>query len=166
MAKRGIIGAWRPSQGLAFLVALALALAWWMAPGVASAWLSWTGIDPVITLDGGHQVSVRVEWPANFTCTIQGPIEVEVMVPDGLGAGVMVESSSQFPCRTLSTQTSISVKGDGGGDNEIDIAVKLKAGPEFPVKVYLFLDGQQVGVVEGSSQGAVSGSVALPDGSQ
>lgn len=124
------------------LVPLAAAGALALVPAMTSAWLSWDGIDPIIT-SKSHEISVKVEWPSTYTCGLDGNIDVKVKLPEGFGAVTKVtESEGDFPCadgtRTIATVTRVH---RGGGD-DADIKVAVKGEGKFPVKVSVNFDGK------------------------
>ena len=143
----------------ACLVVSGMLLALWLAPSLASAWVTWDGIDPVIALQGNHKLSVWIEWPSNFTCVVNDTISVNVAVPSKLKAVVESESSTDFGCQVIITQTSLTSRTDK--EKRADVAVLLQAKPDFPVRVRISLDGKEVKVLEGESNNLVAGSVSL-----
>ncbi len=140
LAKRGnrkMIG--RRMLLLPLTVAGVLAL----VPGIAAGWLSWDGIDPVITSANGHELSVKIEWPGEFTCGVDTNIKVKVKAPANFSQPeVDSESADGFDCdgetRTISTTTKVQ----SGGPNEAgELQVNVKGEGKFPVKVIVTVDG-------------------------
>lgn len=150
---------WKPLRRWTSLAVLVAILGWLVLPTLASAWLEWDDVDPTITLKGGHTLSVRVEWPQPSTCSIQGPILVEVQAPKGLKAEVVQESVGNFPCQTLTTQTTLIEKRGGG--KEVEVRVLVRANTEFPVRVPISLDGSLVTTPEGVSNSWIEGEVTV-----
>ncbi|GBD11335.1 hypothetical protein HRbin23_00993 [bacterium HR23] len=151
--------AWKPLIGWALPAALVAVLAWLLTPVLTSAWVEWDDTDPTITLKGGHTLSVQVAWPSPYTCTIQGPILVQVETPKGMKAEVVSEDVRQFPCQTLSTQTTLTERRGGG--KEVKVRVLVQAPGDFPVRVSISLDGQVVSAPEGRSNAWVEGEVEV-----
>lgn len=148
-----------PLQKWAFTAVLVAVLGWLLVPAIAAAWLEWDDVDPIIRLKGGHILSVDVEWPQPFTCTVQGPILVEVEVPKGLKAELVAEASKAFPCQTLATQTTIIEKRGGG--KEVEVRALVRASASFPVRVLISLDGQLIATPEGTSNSWVGGEITV-----
>lgn len=148
-----------------FLGVLGVAMVGWIVPTIASAWLSWDGIDPVIALNGGeHNLAIRIDWPSNYTCSIQGPIEVRVSVPNGMPAEVIQESVDSFPCgNVISTATSVSERRGDRLSDLVGVFVNVNASEVFPAKVSISLDGQLVRVLRGSSRSVIAGWVSIDD---
>ncbi|MFN3973816.1 MAG: hypothetical protein ACK4K2_00845 [Dehalococcoidia bacterium] len=151
--------AWKPLRRWTFPAVLVAVLGWLLVPAIASGWIEWDDVDPLISLRGGHILSVRVEWPRPFTCSIQGPILVEVQAPKGLKALVVEESSGDFPCQTLTTHTTVSEKRGGG--KEVEVRVLVRSNTDFPVRVPISLDGSLVTAPEGTSNSWVEGEVTV-----
>lgn len=150
---------WNPLRRWTFPAVLVAVLGWLLVPAIVSGWIEWDDVDPVISLKGGHILSVQVEWPRPFTCSVQGPILVEVQAPKGLKAQVVKESSGAFPCQTLTTQTT--VLEERGGGKEVEVRVLVRANTDFPVRVLISLDGSLVTTLEDTSNSWVEGEVTV-----
>jgi hypothetical protein len=144
-----------------FLVVLGLAMVAWIAPAIASAWLSCDGLDPVIALDGKQKLSVQIDWPSKYSCSIQGPIEVQVSVPAGMDARLVKETVAETSCGTISTVTSITNRSGDKRSDQVQVAVKINASQSFPAIVTVSVDGNVARVLRGSSSSGIKGWVSI-----
>ncbi len=95
----------------------------------------WSGMDPVVQV-GDSTVNVTVYWPAGYECSIKGPIEVNVHVPEGIAASVVSESSDNFQCGTIATLTEIDDDAhDNGNRASVWVTAQVAASDRFPVKL-------------------------------
>lgn len=149
------------TRGWSFLTVLMLVLAVWLTPALVGAWTDWTGIDPVIDVDG-KQVSVYVEWPSEMTDEIEPLIPTTVTVNQGRNAYVVSESSEVIDDVLISTKTSLAYAPGLGKNVMVAVTVASDDDDVFPVRVHLSLDGQVVAIVEGVSNSPVIGTVYVP----
>lgn len=150
--KKANMGYWKSVKRRIVLVPLALVGVLALAPGVASAWLSWDGIDPIIKSANGHELSVKIEWPKEFTCGVDSNIKVRVKLPAAFDdSEVVSESQDGFPCAdgTHTIATTTRILGGGHGDDG-EVRVDVKGQGRFPVTVTVTVDGD-VTVQEGVS---------------
>jgi hypothetical protein len=57
----------------------------------------WSGIDPRLEING-ELLNVRVEWEEGRECDINGPIQIEVLVPARSNVKFLGESVERFDC--------------------------------------------------------------------
>ncbi len=150
-------------KGAFMLMALGILTALLMIPSLAQAWMDWDGTDPVIQFTGGQTLAIRIEWPREFTCSINGPIEVNVKAPAKLNASLVSESTGTFPCQTVSTNITTETDLDTapGKGNAVRVQVEVKSEDDFPVNVYLTLDGGNAKKLTGKSNSEIRGAVAV-----
>lgn len=109
---------------------------------VAYAGILWSGIDPVFDVKG-NRFNVVIEWPSQYTCSIDDPIDVKIRVPDDSSYVFIRESSEDVgncgsPQRTV---TKVKFDADGG---EVKVMARVRSEFDFPVKVKVFLNGELV----------------------
>ena len=135
-------------KNIKLMVAVSTMLAMFAIAPIVHGGISWTGIDPIFTVDD-KKVNIRVEFPSEFDCSLDGPIDVKVYVPKGSDTNFITESTGSFSGCTQTTLTSISEKGrlkDG-----IEVKVRVNSSEEFDVKVKVDLEGTWVREREGDS---------------
>ena len=140
---------------LKMMAAVPALLILFLSVTVAYGGLRWGGIDPTIMVDG-HKVDVRIEWPAQHTCTIEDQIEIKFSYPDGSDATLISESSDRFRCDnrviTLSTQTELNeIKSRRLGKNKVAVAALVESSVKMPVKIIVTVDGKIARKCRGSS---------------
>src|SRR5262245_45159957 len=125
-----------------------------MLPVAAFAWISWSGIDPVLQLSTGQQVNIWVEWPTEQTCVMDKTIEVEVTTPRNVKAQVLSESTQDFGCRIITTQTEV----DRGlwSSQVLKVEADVDSREDFPVNLRVTIDGEDEQVIRGRSNGRIS----------
>ena len=129
-----------------------------LLPSMVSAWMSWSGIDPVLKLSTGEKVSIYLEWPTEMTCSIDDDdkIDVEVTLPRNVKAKVLFESSDDFGCVRLKTDTDVE-QGEWRAD-KLKVETRIKAKKNFPVNVHVTVDGDTT-IINGRSNSKISGTV-------
>ena len=154
---------WKRFRRRVLFAGVAVGTAVALLPGVSSAWMSWSGIDPAIDLGNGHTMNVYIGWPSEYTCDAGDLVTVAVSLPQGLDATVTEESADGFACAdgtvVIATDTSL-----GSGNQAVallDVSVDTDA--SFPVRVRVSLDGEEVKVLNGHTNGAIKGAVPLGD---
>ena len=114
--------------------AIVLAFAVFFAAGsVVYGGLRWTGIDPVLIVDG-KQVNIVVYVPT-VNCDdgdLTGPIKVEVKVPRRVSVELIRESEG---CGTETVTTTMHHRKD-----TINVAVNVKSKENFPVRVHILVE--------------------------
>ena len=84
------------SRNLKWMVVVSALLVLVATAPVVSAGRRWSGIDPVLQVNG-DQFNITVFWPEEFDCYIDG-IDFTVTVPRGADAEVLDESTGEFAC--------------------------------------------------------------------
>jgi len=164
MGRRPGLGKWGITKVGVFLAVLGLAMVGWIAPAIASAWLSCDGIDPIIKLNGKQELAIRVDWPSKYSCSIQSPIEVRVYVPAGMEADLVEESTVTTSCgNTVATATSIFNRSVDNRGDQVYVAAKVNATQSFPVVVVVSVDGKVARELRGSSRSGIGGWVSISD---
>lgn len=162
---KGIIGGLKSwSRRKMALVAVAGAMAISAVPTVGLAWMSWDGIDPIISNVAGKTMNIYIEWPAEFTCQIDQDVRVKVRLPQGTDAVLTSESMSGFPCdgvsRVITTTTDVTEKHNLASNVAI-VRVDADADMKAPIRVHVSLDGSEVAVIAGDTNGWVEGTAPL-----
>ena len=106
---------------------------------VAHAGILWSGIDPIFEVKG-HTFNVFIEWPSEYTCSIEDPIDVKIRVPDDSSFVFISESSDDVGDCGSPQRTVTKVKFDDDQD-EVKVKARVNSEFDFPVKVKVFLDG-------------------------
>ena len=135
--------------------------------------LRWIGMDPIVILDEA-EVSVSVEWPQHYTCSIEGPIEIGVIYPATISdARLVSESQSRFECGDsggevvqLATATDLQESPDTRRNvDKVVVTTLLTSSETMPVKVEVSLDGTIIRECAGTSNRLVTcGSFKLNRG--
>lgn len=156
----------RLSRWCGLLVSIAF-LGLLMLPAMASAWLSWDGIDPLVAV-GSHTVAIRVEWPSEKSCNVGNPVRIEVTVPDKEDARVLPKRvEREAVCgKRLVTVTTLSETRPQSDPDEITVSARINISDgdddeEFPVRVVLTVDDSREVIFEGDSEHGVKGKVDL-----
>ncbi len=151
----------RRSGLIVALIAMLLAA----IPAVASAWVSWDGMDPEIDLGDRGAMSIYVEWPSEMTCDVGSTIDIKVSVPRNVEASVLHESNQTFLCpdgnANIKTNTKVVSKGRDDGKAEIT-AVAKDADEKFPLNLIVTVNGDTTKIEGQKNNNKVSGSVAIP----
>ncbi len=122
--------------------------------------ISWTGIDPVFNANG-HRFNVWIEWPSQYTCTIE-EIEVTVRVPSDVDYEFISESAEDLGCG-FRTETETKVKFIDSGKNYVYVKGEVESDEDFLVRVKVYLDGELVRTYEGESDEDIKGEpIAVP----
>ncbi len=82
-----------------------------LSMGVVNAGGRWSGIDPVLIIDG-ETVNIWIEWEEKNTCLVDS-VDVFVEVPEGMSVELISESAETFACDrdfayNISTLTTLS----------------------------------------------------------
>ena len=109
---------------------------------VAHAGILWSGIDPIFEVKG-HRFNVFIEWPSEYTCSIEDPIQVRIRVPEDSSYVFISESSDDVGDCGSPQRTVTRVKFDDD-QNEVRVRARVRSEFDFPVKVKVFLDGDLV----------------------
>jgi hypothetical protein len=145
------------------LAAFITAVALWALPSVGSAWMSWSGVDPVIELDNGHVVAIRLDVPTQNGCDLKS-ISVDVILPEGVAATSVTESSDDLGCGVINSVTSISNSSKKNTSGNIKVDVIAHSDTSHPVRVMASVDGGEFKkIARGKSNEVVSGNVVIPD---
>ena len=144
------------SRNLKWMVAVSALLVLVATAPVVSAGRRWSGIDPVLQVNG-DRFNISVFWPEEFDCYIDG-IDFTVTVPRGADAEVLDESKGKFACgdgeyNEIETDTDIVYKGKG---SRVGIFAYVTAdGERFPVRVLVTRNGAPERVCRGWSNSTV-----------
>lgn len=115
----------------------------------------WSGMDPVVQV-GDDTIAVEVFWPSQYDCSVQGPIEVSVQVPEGIAASVVSESTDSFCGSDINTLTVIDDDAhDNGKRARVWITAQVDASDRFPVMVEVSRNGSLVATCHGVSNAEV-----------
>ena len=98
--------------------------------GTVAAGVKWSGIDPMFELDN-HMVNVRIEFPSEFDCSINGPIEVKVKVPTGTDVNFIDESHGNHNGCAQVTSTRFIERDDL--KNRFRVKARVNSTEMFPV---------------------------------
>ena len=82
---------------------------------VAHAGILWSGIDPIFKVKG-QTFNVFVEWPSEYTCSIEDPIKVKIRVPEDSSFVFIAESSDDVGDCGSPQRTVTRVKFDDDSD--------------------------------------------------
>lgn len=124
----------------------------------------WSGIDPEIRVNG-QQVNVRVEWPTRYNCTVE-ETKVRFLVPKDSDHALIAESNDLLQCNDggftrLETESRIDEKFD---HNMVSVRAKVKASESFPVRVFVYLNGELAAKCGGYSNGEIRcGRISLDE---
>ena len=116
--------------------------------------LSWTGIDPVLYVNG-TKFNVRAELPSEFVCNMTGPIAIVITVPGDALVEFISESSHDFGGCIVETDTEIT--RDYELSSKVVFQAFFPADQSFPVKFKVDRNGEMVEVYEGFSNEIVTG---------
>ena len=138
------------------LMAIVSAFAVFMAAAsVVYGGLSWTGIDPIITLSDGSEVHVDIGVPPGQWCKVDSPIQVTVTVPPGILS--VVEQDG--PCG-VTTETTVVV----GSVGEIGVSATVnttKGKAKFRIEIMISHEGQELNTCSGKANGTVECAAEL-----
>ena len=125
-------------KNIKLMIAVSTMLAMFAIAPVVYGGISWTGIDPILMIDG-HQYNVRFEWPSEFDCAFTGPMELEVKVPPDVSAELIEESNGNFGGCSQETVTTIVV--DKRLKNKLKFAGFVHGASNFDVNIKVDVDG-------------------------
>lgn len=128
--------------------------------GPVAAGVKWSGIDPIFELDD-HVVNVRIEFPTEYACDIDGRIRVKVTVPTGTDVNFITESGGSINGCRVGTRTRF-IETDRFTDR-FTVKAFVDSEKEFHVKVKVDLDGIWVKRFTGESDEWVGGRVKFSD---
>ena len=131
------------SRNLKWMVVVSALLVLVATAPVVSAGRRWSGIDPVLQVNG-DRFNITVFWPEEFDCYIDG-IDFTVTVPRGADAEVLDESIDTFLCgddefNEIETDTEIIYHRGRGKMVNISAYVDAE-GERFPIRVLVARDG-------------------------
>ena len=135
-----------------------------LLPGIASAWVTWDGMDPGIDLGDRGTMSIYVEWPTEMTCDVGSTIDIKVALPKDVKGAVVNESNESFRCADgsrvrIKTDTEIVSRGNS---RKAEItAVAKDATAKFPLNVVVTVNGDETTIKGKANNNRVSGSVSL-----
>jgi hypothetical protein len=135
-----------------------------LLPGVASAWITWSGMDPIIDLGDRGTMSIFVEWPTEMTCDVGSTIDIKVALPKDVKGKVVAESNGSFPCADgstvkINTVTEVVSRGE---DDKAKITARAKdATAKFPLNLVVTVNGDKTRIEGEGNNNRVSGSVDL-----
>lgn len=147
-----------------FAVPAVAAVALALSPGLAGAWISWDGADPVIDLGHGHKLAITVNMQRRLGCFLDKPIDVNVKLPKGYNNARVVSESSYtwvcdpYPANTITTKTKLT---SGGNADGASIRVNLQNRQDYPWSIDVCYDRDLVGHFDGSSNAPIAGEVPL-----
>ena len=141
-------------RNIKLMVAVSTMLAMFAIAPVVYGGLSWTGIDPILYVNG-TKFNVRAELPSAFICSISGPIEIGVRVPAGSRVKFISESSYIFDGCEIETNTRIF--RDHNLNGRILVQAFFPADESFSVKLKIDRDGKMVALYQGYSNEVVTG---------
>jgi hypothetical protein len=102
-------------------------------------------------------LNVRVEWDRDYTCDIEGPIEIVVQVPARSNVKFLGESVERFDCdgdgrpeSSLATETRIEESDSRGRRVHVGSLVEAP-GLDFRTRLLLYKDMELAKVCGGSS---------------
>ena len=130
------------------MVTISTMLAMFAIAPVVYGGITWSGIDPIFTVDG-HRFNVRIEFPIEYSCDVDGPIDVKVAVPAGAHGKFIMESAGVFGDCLQVTHTTLVRKDNYV--NKIAVGVRVNTDEEFRVRVKVDLDGIWVKSTEGDA---------------
>ena len=116
--------------------------------------ISWTGIDPILYVDG-TKFNVRAELPSEFICGLTGPIAINITVPGDASLEFISESSHDFDGCVVETDTEIT--RDYSLTNKVRFQAFFPADQSFPVKFKIDRNGEMVEAYDGFSNEVVTG---------
>jgi len=140
-----------------------MAVALWALPSAGSAWMSWSGADPVIELSNGHTLAIMVEVPTENGCDLTG-ITVHVQLPEGVSADSIEESSDDLGCGVVNSTTTVSNVARPGGprvDHAV-VTVITHSESSHPIRLLASVDGGKFKQISwGKSNAEVKGGVVI-----
>ncbi|MBM3924899.1 MAG: hypothetical protein FJ320_02775 [SAR202 cluster bacterium] len=148
---------------LLLAAALMMAAVLWALPSTGSAWMSWSGVDPVIELSNGHIVAIRVDVPTENGCDLTG-ITVNVTLPEGVSAVSVKESSDDLGCGVVGSVTTVT-NGPKRGKSKVthvEVTVITHSATTHATKIMASVDGDKFKqIARGDSNTEVSGRLML-----
>lgn len=148
-------------KNIKLIIAVSTMLAMFAIAPVVYGGISWTGIDPILYVNG-TKFNVRAELPTEFICSLSGSIAITITVPGDASVDFISESSSDFGDCEVETDTEIV--RDYGLKNKILVQAFFPADQSFPVKLKIDRDGAMVAVYEGFSNEVVTGKAVKFNG--
>lgn len=131
-------GLWKRTRTRIALVAVAGAVALAVIPAVASAWFSWSGVDPIIDLNDGRRINITVRWLPENHCAVGPVIPVRVKLDRKLQPEFVAESTMNFNCpdgtHTVRTETMVLEVGHGFAD-KAEVTAAVESAQSFGVLV-------------------------------
>ena len=147
-------------KNIKLIIAVSSMLAMFAIAPVVHGGITWSGIDPIFLVNG-HQFNVYIEWPSQYTCTIQGPIEVDVRVPNNAPYAFIMESSDDVG--GCGSPQFTETKVDFDNRDNVEVKTEVHSAQVFPVRVLVYLDGLLVRTYEGMSSDDITGDpIAIP----
>ena len=130
----------------------ALLLVMMLAVPIAHGGVLWSGIDPIFRV-ADHQFNVRIEYPSQYDCSIDGDIKVVVKVPKSVDHVFLSESKGNLSGCSQLTHTYFE---KSRAKDHITVRVEVRSDEKFPVKVKVDMDGEWVAVAEGDSNSRIN----------
>ena len=124
----------------AILAACALALL--AVVPVAAPW-GWCEVDPVLSVDG-HELSIDI--------AIQGD---PAAIQDGMKAFINLPGAADVSLISSDSNVSTRIVVNHGVSEKARVSVKFDTRENYPAKLTITLDGNQVAVVEGTTQNGI-----------
>ncbi len=124
--------------------------------GPVAAGVKWSGIDPIFELNG-QRVNVRIDYPSEFDCSIDGAIPVRVTIPAGTDVKFFTESTANLSGCDQETITTISESNDITG--QFQVRAKVSSEEQFKLKVRVYVSGLPTKNFNGDSNEWVGGRV-------
>ncbi len=121
-----------------------------VAAGVAHGGGRWSGIDPVLRVNG-DRINIWVEWPTEHTCDIKD-MDVLAVVPLLADAELVAESAERFRCdngRKITLQTNTSMIQASVLVSSVSAFVK--SDKVFPVRLKVSMNGGEIRTCTGLS---------------
>ena len=140
-------------RNIKLIIAVSTMLAMFAVAPVVYGGITWSGIDPVIFING-QKFNVRVEWPSAFDCSISGPINITVTTPRKALVEFISESVDEFSGCLVETNTEIISSAKG---SKTTFEAFVPSAESFEVRLKIDRNGELVAVYEGLSNELVTG---------
>ncbi|MCH8308898.1 MAG: hypothetical protein IIB17_00200 [Chloroflexi bacterium] len=117
--------------------------------------LRWSGIDPEVSLDD-HTLNITAQWHSETLCSVNGDIQIDVYVPDGVTVGKVKESSATCSVYggtvTISTDTNIYKTNS----NKVTVTGLMTSDENMPARLLLDLDGKHIRTCGGQTNSLIT----------
>lgn len=141
-------------RNIKLIIAASTMLVMFAIAPVVYGGISWTGIDPILYVDG-TKFNVRAELPSEFVCNMTAPIKIVIMVPGDASVKFISESSHDFDGCVVETDTEIVRNYRLSG--KVYFLAFFPADQSFPVRFKVDRNGEMVEAYKGFSNEVVTG---------